>query len=134
MRDKMTSRAFKCAGVLTSGLILGTLLSPLKASGQILYQNNFEKEEVGKVPADFMVLDGGFVVKEEAGNKFLELPGAPLDSFAVQFGPTESSDLSVSARIYASAKGRRFPTFGIGLDGVAGYKLQAAPGKKRSNF
>jgi hypothetical protein len=113
------------------GLIVFSLCSlNLLAADTVLYENNFEKEEIGKVPAEFMVLDGGFVVKEEAGNKFLELPGAPLDSFAVQFGPTESSDLSVSARIYATAKGRRFPTFGVGLDGVAGYKLQSAPGKK----
>ena len=102
----------------------------LPAAESTLYENTFEKEEVGKIPADFMVLDGGFAVKEEAGNKFLELPGSPLDSFAVQFGPTESTNLCVSARIYATGKGRRFPTFGVGLDGVAGYKLQAAPGKK----
>src|SRR6266850_6368601 len=57
----------------------------LAAAESVLYENNFEKEEPGKVPADFMVLDGGFAVKEQAGNKFLELPGSPLDSFAVQF-------------------------------------------------
>src|SRR5438034_277111 len=68
----------------------------LQAADSVLYENNFEKEEPGKVPADFMVLDGGFVVKEDAGNKFLELPGSPLDSFAVQFGPTESSNVCVS--------------------------------------
>src|SRR5258706_14112379 len=51
---------------------------------KILYQNDFEKAEVGQVPSDFLVLDGGFVVKEENGNKLLELPGTPLDSFAVQ--------------------------------------------------
>ncbi len=111
-------------------MIAGLVSVTMPAAESVLYQNNFEKEETGKVPADFMVLDGGFVVKEDAGNKFLELPGAPLDSFAVQFGPTESTNLSVSARIYATAKGRRFPTFGVGLDGVAGYKLQVAPGKK----
>src|SRR5438105_3798476 len=87
-------------------LVLGGLVFGVAAADSMLYENNFEKEEVGKVPADFLVLDGGFAVKEEGGNKFLELPGAPLDSFAVQFGPTESSDVSVSARIYASAKGR----------------------------
>src|SRR5215468_6518392 len=74
----------------------------LPAAESLLYENNFEKAEVGNVPADFMVLDGGFAVKEEAGNKFLELPGAPLDSFGVQFGSTESSNLCVSARIFAT--------------------------------
>ena len=47
------------------------------AQNCVLYENNFEKEQIGKVPENFLVLDGGFAVKEEAGNKFLELPGSP---------------------------------------------------------
>src|SRR5437016_4469588 len=61
----------------------------------------------------------------------MELPGAPLDSFAVQFGPAEASDISVSARIRSTAKGRRFSTFGVGLNGVAGFRLQVSPAKKQ---
>jgi hypothetical protein len=99
-------------------------------SEEVLYSNNFEKAEAGKVPSDFLVLDGGFVVKEESGNKFLELPGAPLDSFAVQFGPTESTNTMLAARIKGTAKGRRYPSFGIGLNGIAGYKLQVSPAKQ----
>jgi hypothetical protein len=102
----------------------------LLAQNSVLYENNFEKEQVGKVPENFLVLDGGFAVKEEAGNKFLELPGSPLDSYSVQFGPTESSNIVISARINSTAKGRRFPTFGIGLNGIAGYRLQLSPAKK----
>jgi hypothetical protein len=48
----------------------------------------------------------------------------------VQFGPTESADVVVSARIYGTAKGRRYPTFGVGLNGVAGWRLQVSPAKK----
>src|SRR6267378_1283345 len=100
------------------------------AAEKTLYENNFENAEVGKVPSEFLVLDGGFTVKEEGGDKFLELPGAPLDSFAVQFGPAENSTLGASARIRGTAKGRRYPTFGLGLYGVAGYRLQVSPAKK----
>src|SRR6266581_6389947 len=100
------------------------------AQTNTLYENNFEKAEIGKVPADFLVLDGGFAVKEEKGNRFLELPGSPLDSFAVQFGPAEVDGVSLSARIRSTAKGRRYPSFGVGLNGVAGYKLQISPAKK----
>jgi len=100
------------------------------AQSAVLYENNFEKEQVGKVPENFLVLDGGFAVKEDAGNKFLELPGSPLDSYSVQFGPTESSNIVVAARINSTAKGRRFPTFGVGLNGIAGYRLQLSPSKK----
>lgn len=95
-----------------------------------LYENNFEKAETGKLPDEFMALAGDFVVKRDGTNQFLELPGSPLDSFAVQFGPTESADVAVGARIFGTAKGRRAPTFGVGLGGVAGFKLQVAPGKK----
>lgn len=100
------------------------------ASGQVLYTNNFESAEIGKVPDDFLVLAGDFAVKAEDGNKVFELPGSPLDSYGVQFGPGGTPDVSVSARIKAIAKGRRFPTFGVGLNGVAGYRLQVSPGKK----
>jgi hypothetical protein len=98
--------------------------------GEALYQNNFEKAEVGKSPEDFMVLEGAFAVREENGNKFFELAGAPLDGYGVLFGPNEASNIVVSARIFGSAQGQRFPTFGVGLNGVAGYKLQVAPGKR----
>src|SRR5258707_14276164 len=111
-------------------LLALTLSFPLFAQTTPLYTNNFGKAEVGKLPDGFLALDGNFVVKEETGNKFLELPGSPLDSYAVQFGPTERSDIAVSARINGTAKGRRYPTFGVGLNGVAGYKLQVSPGKK----
>jgi hypothetical protein len=102
----------------------------LPAQDKLLYENNFEKAEVGKVPDDFLVLDGGFVVKEEEGNRFLELPGAPLETYAVQFGPARSNDVAVSAAIRGTTKGRRFPVFGVGLGGVAGYKLQVSPAKQ----
>src|SRR6185503_8288000 len=39
-------------------------------------------------------------------------------------------DVAVSAKIRGTAKGRRFPTFSVGLNGVGGYKLQVSPAKK----
>ena len=94
-----------------------------------LFENNFEQAEVGKVPEGFLVLDGDFAVKEDGGNKFLELPGAPLDSFGVLFGPTVKDDVTVSARMNGTRKGRRFPTFAVGLNGQHGYRLQVSPAK-----
>jgi hypothetical protein len=111
--------------------ILFLLFSALLASAQtgILYSNNFEKAEVGKLPEDMMALQGEFRVKAERGNKMLELPGAPLETFAVLFGPTETDNVAVSARIVGTAKGRRAPAFGVGLNGVSGYKLQLSAAK-----
>jgi len=96
-----------------------------------VYENNFEKAEVDKVPADLLVLDGAFAVKEEGGNRFIELPGAPLDTFGLLFGPTKAANVIASARVFGTGKGRRFPTFALGLNGGGGgLKLQVSPGKK----
>src|SRR5947208_8070860 len=100
------------------------------AADSVLYQNDFEKVEPGKPPEDMAVLDGNFEIKTEGTNKFLELPGTPLDTFSVQFGPAETNAVSVSASIRSSARGRRLPSFGIGLYGVSGFKLQFSGGKR----
>lgn len=94
-----------------------------------LYENNFEPAAVGSVPDDLMILGGEFTVKSSGTNQFLELPGAPLDSFAVQFGPAAKDMVAVQARILGTKKGRREPAFGVGLGGVSGWKLQVSPGK-----
>lgn len=104
--------------------------SAVLAADDLPYLQNFEKETVGKVPTNFLVLDGAFTVKEENGNKLLELPGSPLDTYAVQFGPAEADNVSVAASIRGTAKGRRYPVFGIGLNGVSGYRLQVSAAKK----
>jgi hypothetical protein len=114
--------------VLLTGLAFGVFAQQTK----LLYENDFEKAALDKVPDDFLVLDGQFAVKEEGGNKFLELPGAPLDTFGVLFGPTEKEGTAVSARIFGTGKGRRFPTFAVGLNGqgTSAYRLQVSPAKK----
>ncbi len=111
-------------------MCLAALMMTAAAQAQVLYTNGFDKAEVEKVPEEMMVLDGGFAVKKEAANKFLELPGAPLETFGVLFGPTEASGLAVTARVQSTGKGRRFPTFAVGLNGVGGFKLQLSPAKK----
>ena len=114
--------------VLLAGLALGAFAQQTKP----FYENNFEQAALDKVPDDFLVLDGQFAVKEEGGNKFLELPGAPVDAYGVLFGPTEKEGTAVSARIFGIGKGRRYPTFAVGLNGqgAAAYRLQVSPAKK----
>ena len=106
-----------------------TFYAGADGTAKILYENNFEKAAVGQAPEDFLVLDGEFAVREGEGNKYLELPGAPLDTFGVLFGPTTNAGVCVSARIYGTAKGRRYPQFAVGLDGQNGYKLKVSPAK-----
>src|SRR2546426_12688535 len=118
-------------GTLGTLVLIASLTCGSAAQGdKPLYENDFEQSELDKVPGDFLVLDGKFEVKAEGGNKFLELPGAPLDTFGVLFGPTEKEGVAVSARIFETHKGRRYPTFAVSLNGVSGYKLQISPAKK----
>jgi hypothetical protein len=112
-------------------LSLAILISGVSAlAADAKYQNDFEKAEVGSVPEEIMVLDGNFAVKEESGNKFLELPGAPLDTFGVLFGPNMKESAAVSARVFGTASGRKFPAFDVGLNGVGGYKLRVSPARR----
>ncbi len=110
-------------------LTLSASLTAFAEDAKPLYENNFESGKVGEIPSEFLVLDGAYAVQEDGGNKFLELPGSPLETFSVLFGPTQAEGISVSARIFGTGKGRRFPTFSIGLNGNAGYKLQVSPAK-----
>ena len=59
------------------------------------------------------------------------MPGAPLDTYGVLFGPTEPANVDVSARILGTSKGRRFPAFAMGANGVGGLKLQVSPAKRQ---
>jgi len=95
-----------------------------------LFTEDFQKAPTGKVPDGFAVMSGGFVVAEDGGDKFLELPGAPLDTFGLLFGPAEKPPLSASARFFGTKSGRKFPAFGISLGGLGGYRLQVSPGKR----
>lgn len=116
---------------ILTALTLCWASTSVSAQTNYLYKTDFEKAEIGKVPEDFLVLEGGFAVREAEGNRFLELPGTPLDSYTVQFGPAGRAGLSVSARIRSTSVGRRFPTFGVGLSGAAGFRLQISPAKQQ---
>ena len=76
-----------------------------------------------------MVLAGQFSVKEIGGNKALELPGTPLEDFGALFGPAESDGVAVQARIRSESTKRLGPRFGVGLSGVAGYRLLVSTGQ-----
>ena len=95
-----------------------------------LYRQDFEEVEIGEYPQDFLVLDGDFAVQHGEGNQFLELPSSPLGSFGTLFGPTEREGIAVAARIWGKSKKRLQPRFGVGLNGVTGYKLWLSPGKR----
>ena len=101
------------------------------APAKPLYHNDFEAAEVGKLPVEMMVMSGDFAVRQEGKDgKFLELPGEPLDTFGLLFGPTPNGEVTASARFFGTKKGRKFPAFGVSLGGVGGYRLQVSAAKK----
>jgi hypothetical protein len=111
-------------------LLISLALLPLAASAQQeLYQLDLAQAAVGSVPSELMVLNGEFVVKEDGGQRFIELPGAPLDTFQLLFGPNERTNVTALARCWGSRRGRQFPTFAVGLSGQAGFRLQVSPAK-----
>jgi hypothetical protein len=116
------------AGIVSLAVWVGAVWTA--GAAEPLYQNNFEESEIGKVPDEFLVIDGQFAVRELEGNRFLELPGAPLESFGFLMGPARKEGLAVSARIQGTSRGRKFPTFAVSANGVGGYRLRVAPAKK----
>jgi hypothetical protein len=134
--ERWLNRVFNRTSLAGAGILVVAAMAFAQAqetpnsTGKSIYVNSFESAAVDTVPDDFLVLDGAFAVKKESGNKFLELPGAPLDTYGVLFGPTESSGLAVTAQVQGTGKGRRYPAFAVGLNGVGGVKLQVTPAKK----
>jgi hypothetical protein len=96
---------------------------------KVLFKSDFESASADSVPEELMVLAGQFSVKEAGGNKALELPGTPLEDFGALFGPAESGGVAVRARVRSESTKRLAPRFGVGLSGVAGYRLLVSTGQ-----
>jgi hypothetical protein len=96
---------------------------------RLLFKTDFESANVDSVPEELMILAGQFSVNEIGGNKALELPGTPLEDFGALFGPAESEGVAVRARVRSESTKRLAPRFGVGLSGVAGYRLLVSPGQ-----
>lgn len=95
----------------------------------VVYEQNFDSMEPGPVSKEFLPLAGDFAVVADEGGRVLELPGAPLDTFGVLFGPSNGDPGSLQARFHGTKTGRKYPTFGLSLRGAGGYRLQVSPGK-----
>ena len=118
-------RAIGLAGVLTASAVNVAALGATP-----IFTQDFSQTEVEKLPDGFLDLGGLFAVKEEGGEKFMELPGAPLESYGVMFGPGKREDWGAQARFWGTSQGRRFPVFGVSINTVGGYRVQVAPAKR----
>ena len=78
-----------------------------------------------------MVLNGEVTLNSTNRNRFLSLPAEPLQPHGVMFGPAFRDGLRVAARFRGKKKGRQSPTFGLGLNGISGYRLRVNPAQKK---
>ena len=102
-----------------------------QAEGAGGVREDFEKAEVGPLPASLMIIDGGWVVAEaETGGKVLELQSEPVVDGVVLVGPSMKEAAVVSAKIKAGKSRRAHPRMGVGLYGVSGVKCRLVPARK----
>jgi hypothetical protein len=116
------------ATAILSALLLLTAAAPAPS-----FSETFNAMPLGKPPKEkILIVAGAFQVKDlGGGNKVLELPGDPLETFGAMFGPADSNTIDVRAKVWAAATGKRYPEFGIGAADVSGYKLLLLPRQKR---
>ena len=97
-----------------------------------LFFENFSRTKAGEIPPGLLVLGGEFTAKSVGGERFLELAGEPVGLHAVMFGPAKKDEVAVTTRVLGTRRGRRlFPAFGVGLNGVSGYRLMVSPAKRK---
>ena len=111
-------------------LLMG-YLSIVGATAGTVYENDFQLAAVGEEPADFLVLDGAFQVEAKGEARFLQLPGAPLDNFGALFGPSGKEGRRISVSIQGRSKGRLAPSFGVGIQGLGGFRLMVSANKRK---
>ena len=99
-------------------------------SSETLYHADFEKTKIDEYPMDILLLSGDFSVQQDGDNRVLRLPGRPLNNFKVLFGPAQQLNVRVQASIRGESTKRRYPEFGLGLNGVSGYRILVAPQRR----
>ena len=100
----------------------------------LVYSNDFEEAEEGRVPGNYFVIDGEFEIEKgegEGAGQALKLLASPLVEGSIQFGPTLEGGGSVKVRVKAEKRGRSYPRFGVGMHGMKGYRLRVAPAAKQ---
>ncbi|MCS1409665.1 MAG: Inosose dehydratase [Verrucomicrobia subdivision 3 bacterium] len=102
-----------------------------RAWAEIVYENDFQTVEIGEESEGFLVLGGDFAVRAAGENRFLELPGAPLGNFGALFGSNTKEGSCVSVSVQSEARQRLAPAFGVGVNGLGGFRLMVSANKRR---
>ncbi|MEM8955071.1 MAG: hypothetical protein AAGD22_13045 [Verrucomicrobiota bacterium] len=83
--------------------------------------------ELGSEPESVFVIEGDFKVSEVDGERVIEMGTEPVEECMMLFGETLRGSASIRGKVKAGKKGRSYPTFGVGLYGVSGYRLRVVP-------
>ncbi len=103
---------------LLSATTLATAADPL----------TFEEASLGEEPEGLLVIDGEWTVVESSdGGQVLQLAPFPLVEGGFVFGENAENGGRVAAKVKADKKRRSYPRFGIGLQGLSGYRLRIVP-------
>lgn len=115
-------------------IALGCALAPGCARGVAgepsapMYRQDFSGAK--ELPQDLMPLSGEFSVAQ-GDDPCLEVAPTPLETFTFLFATEGTEGRAVRLRAFGEAQGRRAPTLGVGLGGVAGLVLRLAAAKRQ---
>ena len=118
-----------CAAVLgLAALALATSCRTTNTMTSVLYQQDWQGLAVGAaLPDDVLVLGGSFSIVAEGATHLLALGPEQLDDFGLLVGPDVAGGVEIEAAIRADGQKRLVPRFGVGLNGVGGYRLLVTP-------
>ena len=93
---------------------------------------DFQSYDPGDPPAELILTDAEskFAIVAEGDNKVLQMAPSPIVDGGVLLGNSIKGAVMVNARIKAAGKRRSSPRFGVGLQGVGGYRLLVVPAHK----
>jgi hypothetical protein len=111
--------------IMLGAMALGVAVLPLGAEAFDL-----SGMDPGKEPDGVFVIDGEFTVAEVDGEKVVKMGTAPVEECMMLFGDTLRGPATVRVKIKAEKKGRSYPSFGVGLYGVSGYRLRVVPARR----
>ena len=129
MSKSSQSWFFACLFIIFHEFLAASPTQSDSSSWNLLYKENFDRIEEGKLPDDFFVLDGNFMVTDLNGRKCLALKGTPVGEHGFLFGPRiRDRNLELSFSCKGAVKSRRHSVFALALGGMSGMHLRFNPG------
>lgn len=110
-------------------LLAGPLAGAEESEWKTVATEDLSAAEAGAPAEALFVVDGGWEVVEEAGEKYLQMPGSPIVEGGILFGPSTKGGSAVEARARGYRRGRSNPRFGVGVHGISGFRLRVVPAR-----